>query len=376
VAEFTNAFAIAYDWLYDIWDGDQKEKIMWSIINLGLKYGLMVHTNDPATKDYNWWTTDVNGNWNCVCNGGLILGSLAIMENDPTGTAAALLPLAVSNAAANCAMGPSTDGTWSETANYWYFGTTGYAELTSALMTATGGDHSMLEVNPAFKLTGLYHIHVSGMTAMFNYGDHGPNKFSTTANSMMFMGSAFNNPSYTLFQRDRNDSPEPWSMFWYDPAVMGAWWDGLELDHYFNDPSDAWVSMRSSWTDNNGLALAMKVGGLTKHQTHGDLDAGDFVIDALGVRWAGEYGSADYLGDGYFLNEHQDSPRWLWYRKMTEGQNTIAVNGANQLVTYTPANMNYKSSETKQGSSTVMDVPADSTAFFTADLSTAYAAGT
>lgn len=375
LAEFTNAFAIAYDWLYDIWTPDQKQKIMWSIINLGLNYGLQVYTANPK-PGYGWWNKDVNGNWNCVCNGGMILGSLAIMNEDPTGIAAQLLPLAVENAAVNCAQGPSSDGTWSETANYWYFGTTGYAELTSALMTATGGDYGMLQGNDAFKLTGLYHMHVSGMTAMFNYGDHGPNKFSTTANSMLFMGSAFNNPTYTLFQRDRNDSPEPWSMFWYDPSVKGAWWDGLALDHYFDNTNDTWVSMRSSWTDNNGLALAMKAGGLQYHQTHGDLDAGDFVIDALGVRWAGEYGSADYLGDGYFSNENQDSVRWLWYRKMTEGQNTIAVNGANQLVSYQPGNPKYQSSETVQGSSTVMDVPADSTAFFTVDLSSAYAAGT
>jgi hypothetical protein len=37
--------------------------------------------------------------------------------------------------------------------------------------------------------------------------------------------------------------------------------------------------------------IAMKAGQLTGHQTHGDLDAGDFVLDALGQRWAGEYGS-------------------------------------------------------------------------------------
>jgi hypothetical protein len=376
VAEFTSAFAIAYDWLYDIWTDVQKNAIMWSILDLGLKYGLAVHTGTNGNPGYGWWKNNVNGNWNCVCNGGMILGSLAIMEDDPTGIAAQLLPLAVKNAAGNCAMGPSSDGTWSETANYWYFGTTGYAELTSALLTATGGDFDMLGANPAFKLTGLYHMHVSGMTSMFNYGDHGPNKFSTTANSMMFMGSAFNNPAYTLFQRDRNDSPEPWSMFWYDPSVKGAWWDGLELDHYFNDPSDLWVSMRSSWTDNNGLYLAMKAGGLENHQTHGDLDAGDFVIDALGVQWAGEYGSADYLGNGYFSNETQSSLRWLWYRKMTEGQNTITVDGANQLVAYVPVDPRFDTSKTAQGSSTVMDVPADSTAFFTVDLSSAYGAGT
>lgn len=57
--------------------------------------------------------------------------------------------------------------------------------------------------------------------------------------------------------------------------------------------------MRSSWTDSDGLYVAMKSGKLTDHQTHGDLDAGDFVLDALGQRWAGELGNGDYLSEGY-----------------------------------------------------------------------------
>lgn len=42
------------------------------------------------------------------------------MNEDPTGVAAKLLAFTVPNAAANCAQAPSPDGTWSETANYWF----------------------------------------------------------------------------------------------------------------------------------------------------------------------------------------------------------------------------------------------------------------
>lgn len=50
----------------------------------------------------------------------MIVGSLAIYEEDPTGTAAKLLGLAVPNAQQNCAQAVYSDGTWTETANYWY----------------------------------------------------------------------------------------------------------------------------------------------------------------------------------------------------------------------------------------------------------------
>jgi hypothetical protein len=66
LAEFTTAFALAYDWFYDAWTADQKTAIVWSIINLGLSYGNNVYS-DPsgAGADYSWWAT-VHGNWNCV----------------------------------------------------------------------------------------------------------------------------------------------------------------------------------------------------------------------------------------------------------------------------------------------------------------------
>jgi hypothetical protein len=367
VAEFTAAFAVGYDWLYDVWTADQKATIRTAIVDLGLKYGMEALANDAG---YGWWKR-VNGNWNCVCNGGLTMGALAILGDDTTGTAENILALTVPNAEANCARGPSTDGTWSETPNYWYFGTTGHAELSASLLSATGSPYNLLSQNPNFKKTGLYHMYVFGNQQMFDYGDHGPNKFSTTANSILFYGSQFNSPEYTLFQRDRPDAAEPWSMFWYDPSVSGAWWNNLPLDHHFDDSTDDWVSMRSSWTDNSGLFVAMKSSNMTDHQAHGDLDAGDFVIDALGVRWAGELGSGDYLSTGYFSNEDQDSQRWLYYRKRTEGQNTLVQDHANQLISFT-ANSKYGSSNTAQGSSTVFNVPSDSTAFYTTDLSSAY----
>jgi hypothetical protein len=102
-----------------------------------------------------------------------------------------------------------------------------------------------------------------------NPSDHGPNKFSTTDNCLFYFGSAFNIPMYTLWQRDRFDAAEPWSMFWYDPGVSGAWWDGLALDKLFDDDQSRWGSMRTSWTDNDGMYAAMKASALINHQTHG-----------------------------------------------------------------------------------------------------------
>lgn len=371
-AEFTAAFAIAYDWLYDVWTSDQKSQIRTNMITYGLTQGVTAYTNSD-NQFHGWWTNNTQGNWNCVCNGGLTLGSLAILNEDDASTSIAtqLLGLTVPNAVQNCAQAVTTDGTWTETANYWYFGTTGHAEMSASLLTATGSDYGLLTSNKNFGLTGLFHMYITGPGSLFAYGDHGPNKFSTTANAMLFYGGYFNHPEYMLFQRDQHDAPEPWSMFWYDPTVAGAFWDGMALDHFFDDPTDQWAAMRSSWTDEDAMYVAIKAGKLQGHQTHNDLDVGDFVLDALGTRWAGELGSGDYLSLDYFSNDTQDSVRWLYYRKRSEGQNTILINKQNQLVTAAPT-VKHDTSNTAQGSSTVFDVPSDSTAWWTTDMSSAY----
>ncbi|KAF8078779.1 chondroitin AC/alginate lyase [Lyophyllum atratum] len=366
-AEFTAAFAIAYDWLYSQWSDLQKSQIRYTMIKYGMQPGLAALQNPSV----GWWSVNTTGNWNCVCNSGLTMGSLAILGDDDSGIAQQLLALTVDNAKANCARAPSDDGTWAETANYWYFGTTGHAEMTSSLLTATGSHYGLLDVNPNFSKTGLFHMYVAGATSLFNYGDHGPNKFSTTANSMMLYADKYNQPQFALFQREQHDAAEPWSMFWYNPTISGAFWDGTPLDHFFDNGVDQWASMRSSWTDSNALYVAVKAGMNQGHQTHNDLDAGDFVLDALGTRWAGDLGSGDYRSPGYFNSDAQDAQRWMYYRKMTEGQNTIWINQSNQNVLAAPT-VNHGTSNTAQGSSTVLDIPKDSTAYWTADLTSAY----
>lgn len=51
--------------MYDAWTAEQRQAIMWSIINLGLRFGVNVYTQAAGASGYSWWTA-VDGNWNCV----------------------------------------------------------------------------------------------------------------------------------------------------------------------------------------------------------------------------------------------------------------------------------------------------------------------
>lgn len=365
----TSAFGIAYDWMYEAWSPDQLESIRWSMIEYGLNLGVEAVTNGTT----GWWRNNITGNWNCVCNSGLTLGALAILGDDTTGVATQILGETIDNALQNCVFVESPDGTTTETPNYNAFANSGFAEMSSALNTATGSDYGLFSTNPSTNLTGLFHMAVSGATSRFVWGDQSPNFYSVTFNFMMYHGRQFGIPQYTLYQRDQFDAQsDPWSMFWYDPSAYGAFWDQLPLDLFFDNSFDSWGSMRSSWTDPNALYVAVKAGTLQGHQTHNDLDCGDFVIDALGTRWAGELGSGDYNSPDYFSNDTQESYRWYYYRKMTEGQNTVLIGASNQNVSANPGTAQHDTTGDVQGSSTVETLASGSTAYWIADLSSAY----
>ncbi|UZJ53361.1 hypothetical protein CBS101457_002681 [Exobasidium rhododendri] len=369
-AELTAAFAIGYDWLYDYWTPAQRLQLAWTIAVQGLQPGSNAYTTSALGADYRWWQT-TNGNWNCVCNSGLLLGALALGTDDPSNQSASIIDYTLANMKGNCMQGAYDDGTWSETANYWYFGTAAQARAQSALTTATGSDQGLMAANTNWANTGYFHMFVSGMASMFFYGDNGPNKYSTTANGMFLWASYYKNPLYALFQRDRADAADPLSMFWYDTTTKGGFWNGMDLDRFFDNTLGSWASMRSSWTDFTGTYVAIKSSNATGHQAHGDLDAGDFVIDALGTRWAGEFGNGNYLSPNYFSNETVESTRWDYYRKSTQGQNTLVINKANQSPSCQPVNT-FASSNTTQ-SNDIAFVPAtDNVAYFKTDMSDAY----
>jgi hypothetical protein len=81
-AEMTYAFAIAYDWGFDGWSAEQKTFIKNSIVRHGLVPGQKVYRKDPEAKSYLWWPR-VHHNWNQVGNGGLAIGALAVLDEEP-----------------------------------------------------------------------------------------------------------------------------------------------------------------------------------------------------------------------------------------------------------------------------------------------------
>jgi hypothetical protein len=89
------------------------------------------------------------------------------------------------------------------------------------------------------------------------------------------------------------------------------------------------ATFRSAWNDPDALFVAVKAG--FNQVNHGHLDAGTFVIDALGVRWASDLGAEDYNLPGYW-NSGPDGKRWSYYRLTSSAHNVPVLDGKNQDV--------------------------------------------
>lgn len=310
-AEMTHAFAIGYDWLYGALSRDEKAMIRDAIVNKGLKPALEVYRRGG------WWAS-CNHNWNQVCNGGIVIGALAIAEEIPD-LADEILRYALKSV--QIAMGMfNPDGGWAEGPGYWGYATSYNVLMLAALETALGTDFGLSEM-PGFSETGYFPIYITGPTGRtFNFAD--AHDDPPRAPQMFWLARRFNRPIYGWYERSiPKRKPHPLDLIWFDPRQTDPVREGLPLEGYFENVEV--VSMRSSWNDSTALFVALKGGDNKANHSH--LDLGTFVLDALGHRWAVDLGPDDYNLPGYF-----GARRWSYYRLRSEGHNVITFDDANQ----------------------------------------------
>ncbi len=304
-AEMTHAFAIGYDWLYDAWTNDQRQALREAIVKQGFTPGLKVYDQN------NWWAKTRN-NWNQVCNGGLGMGALALADVEPELAARILNHGLNSIQIAMAEFAP--DGACIEGPGYWNYATTYNFVFLAALQSALGTDFK-LSTLPGVNQTGWFPIYMGGPTgATFNYADSGSG--AVHGAQLFWLAQRFQQPLFAWFE-SRVTHPHPLDVLWYLPAKTDPVSAHMPLNKYFRD-SEA-VTMRGSWTDADATFVGFKAG--KNNDSHGHLDVGDFVLDALGERWAMDFGRDDYNLPGYF-----GKARWDYYRLRAEGHNTLVVN--------------------------------------------------
>ena len=307
-AEMTYAFAIAYDWCHEGWSPERRAFLKSAIVRHGLAPGVLAYRKAPEAKSYSWWTR-VRHNWNQVCNGGLAVGALAILDEEPAlgeeilHHAVANLPLAVEE------YGP--DGAWSEGPGYWSYATKYTVSAMAALDSALGQDFGLSAIK-GFDKAGDFPFFTAGPNALtFNYADSGDK--NVRAPELYWLARRFNRPEWAAYAGP-DKAADARALLWYQPTNAAP--KAAALDKYFSGTEVA--TMRTG-LDAEAMFLGFKGGDNAANHSH--LDLGTWVLDGLGERWVFNMGSDNYNLPGYFGKE-----RWTYYRTRAEGHNTLIFN--------------------------------------------------
>ncbi|GHB71739.1 heparinase II/III domain-containing protein [Persicitalea jodogahamensis] len=330
VAEMTMAVAIGYDWLYDDLSEGSRQKIREAILKKGI---------EPSyKKEYNWFLT-AEHNWNQVCNAGMTFGALAIAEHEPELAERTIERALESIPKSMEPYGP--DGAYPEGFGYWEYGTSFNVLFLSALERALGTDFGLAQTPGFLKTAGFEQNIVGPLGIVHNWGDSGDRNGVSPA---LFWFANKNNDPSLLYMQKKVIQEQPGRDLVKDrtlPALL-LWGAGMNLSDIPPPKENFWMGqgpspvamMRSSWTDPNAFFVGFKAGSASVNHAH--MDAGSFVLDALGERWAMDFGPQNYnsleeRGIKLFGRE-QDAERWDIFRYNNLVHNTLTIDGQYQRV--------------------------------------------
>jgi hypothetical protein len=312
-AEMTTAVAIGYDWLYDVLSPADRATIRQAIVDKGLTPGLNSYS---GKESYGWWAK-VNHNWNLVCNGGMLLGALAVAEDEPDISSTVVKDALKSMPLALATYAP--DGGWPEGYGYWEYATKFTVFALSGLDTALGTDYG-LSNSPGFSQTGFYRIYMAGPDGKnFNFSDAGAEVGDYPES--LWLAKRFNQPVVAWSALQGKGTHDPLALFWFDANAISPSEAHVPLNAKFQKVDVA--LFRSAWDDPNALFVGFKGGDNAANHSH--LDLGSITLDAEGLRWIELLGSDNYNLPGYFGKE-----RYTYYRLGTNGQNTLVIGDTNQ----------------------------------------------
>lgn len=327
VAEMTAALAVGYDWLYNELDPGARKVIKEAIIQKGLEASI------PGSG----WVLSTN-NWNQVCHGGLTMGALAVLEDNPE-LSKKIIARALSGVP-HAMREYEPDGVYPEGPSYWEYGTTYNVLMITALESVLGSDFGLTAAK-GFLDTPDFYLHASGPTGLFfNFSDCGTRGGISPA--MHWFAKERRDPSLLwrekkeleLFAAEKpsagGDRMLPFLLLWSQPigdvsTPRALCWKG--------DGRTPVAFLRSAWRED---ATYVGFKGGSPDTNHAHMDSGSFVVDMKGVRWAIDLGSQGYNGlesRGVDLwNKRQESQRWAVFRLGNYSHNTLVVDGQLQRV--------------------------------------------
>ncbi len=320
-AEMTTAVALTYDWLYSGLDDSQRSYLVGI-----LKKRLQI-VEGYFKPPYPNFASQIN-NWNAVCNGSYGIASIAILAEDPTYASQMLYNTAKSITIGMSEMLPN--GGFSEGPGYWTYQTQYITYLISCLDSALGTDFGLGEM-PGFRDAVLFPVYMYGPTyTAFNFADSGESTPVTVY--FYWFAKKYGMDGLQKIAQDVDPSGtnySGWEMKGTDSLIL-LWYETMEKSIYDELPTGRLfrgkvpaASMRTEW--DNAMATYVAFKGGHNQASHGNMDLGSFVMDALGQRWVMDLGGEAYSLEGYW-DFGKNGERWTYFTQRAEGHNMFVIN--------------------------------------------------
>jgi hypothetical protein len=231
------------------------------------------------------------------------------------------------------------NGGYFEGPSYWWYGTHYNVLMIDALESVLGTDFGLTAIEPFMSSPDFYlHAHTPTLR-LYNFSDSSIDP--DIAPAMYWFAQRLDRPELLWMEKRKlkralsgSEAPDgrllPMLLVWADAEQMHA--DAQPDGLHFHAPDRLAVGMHRTGWDEQALFVGIEGSRADGHHAH--LDAGSFVMEGDGVRWAIDLKRPDYHPieeAGLNLWDYgTGSDRWTIYRLNNFSHNTLVVNGSLQ----------------------------------------------
>lgn len=336
-SEMAFAVALGYDWLYYSLDYDLRVSARKALLN-----------NDITNARSHWSNTSA-GNWNQVCYGGSIAAAIAIYGKEKSASGGLLNDCIKNNGDMVKAI-YDPDGVYPEGYSYWGYGT-GYQGVIFTLLENSFGQLFGMDASAGLAKTPQWMLMMTGIgNRTYCYGDS-TGSYAVPKMGMWWFAKHYTNTAllknemallngggYTTACDEIRLLPMAIACA-NDIENLDTVSEGENVNLYSGGGEVPVVLMRTDWT-NSDTDRYLGLKGGQANSSHGHMDAGSFVYDALGLRWSEDVQRESYArvenalkaAGGSFWNMGQNSLRWQVWRLNNRAHSTLTVNDSDHLV--------------------------------------------
>ena len=309
VGTLAYGYAVAYDWFYDAMTPEQRE-----IMEKGAYENLFYTVNCAIEeKDTAYCNILMKNNHNVFSNAGVIATVMAFMDVYPeiaSKIGSDIIRVLECFMDKFAPMGAYYEGPYyAETA-------INYTVRVFASMKPTLGKLYSLDKAQGFDLLADFIMLLQSDVAAFNFADSKCRLLSIAGMFWIFDHFGAKGRKDKVAERNFRDPAIEQiaeAILWYDAQPEEDGEGAPTVIHY---PEEEIIAMRDTY-DEGQTFVGIKAGNTVYAHSH--LDAGSFVLDAMGKRWAHDLGQDNY--NLYYKYDH-----WDVYRLRAESHNTLVIN--------------------------------------------------